>query len=334
MRKPDICADMRIHTQLEDLQGIKRPVLTTGTFDGVHHGHRLVLERLIDRARKEDGESMLFTFHPHPRMVLDPGATDLKLLSTPVEKAALLRETGLDHLLVVPFSRDFSRMTAKEYVRQVLVERIGVHAVVIGHDHRFGRDRAGDLALLQQMGPQLGFLVEEIPAHEVDHVLVSSTQVRQALQRGDVRLANDLLGYTYPVSGVVVKGDQIGRTLGFPTANIGGIDPHKLLPGAGIYAAHVELPASAPQVVFGGMLYVGPRPTIESGGGEQRVEVNIFGLPAALDGGLRELYGEPITVRSLEKIRGDERFPDQVALSRQMVHDQQSAMAILERIRK
>lgn len=320
---------MRIHTDIAALQGVRRPVLTTGTFDGVHQGHRIILERLTARARVVGGESMLFTFHPHPRMVLDPGARDLKLLNTQEEKVALLKASGLDHLLVVPFSRDFSRMTGEEYVRQVLVQGIGVHAVVIGHDHRFGRDRSGDLALLQRMGPEQGFGVEEIPAQEVDHILVSSTQVRQALLRGDVRVASELLGYRYPLSGVVVKGDRIGRTIGFPTANIGAVDPHKLVPAEGIYAVVVELPASMPGRTLGGMLYIGPRPTIDAGGGEPRTEVNIFGLDATYATGERELYGEPITVRFAARIRGDMRFDDMEGLRARMEQDRQEAMALL-----
>ncbi|MDX9750193.1 MAG: riboflavin biosynthesis protein RibF [Flavobacteriales bacterium] len=320
---------MRIHTDIAELRGIRCPVLTTGTFDGVHRGHRIILERLVARAREVDGESMLFTFHPHPRMVLDPGAAGLKLLSTQEEKTALLRATGLDHLLVVPFSRDFSRMTGEAYVRQVLVGAIGVHAVVIGHDHRFGCDRGGDLALLRRMGPELGFRVEEIPPQEVDHILVSSTQVRQALLRGDVRVANELLGYDYPLSGVVVKGDRIGRTIGFPTANIGAIDPAKLVPAQGIYAVRVRLPASMPRHTLGGMLYIGPRPTLADGAGEARVEVNIFGLPPAFATGGRELYGEPLTVRFVERVRGDRRFDDLEQMRTRMELDRQEAMAML-----
>jgi riboflavin kinase/FMN adenylyltransferase len=319
---------MRIHTDIAELRDVRRPVLTTGTFDGVHRGHRIILERLVARAREVDGESMLFTFHPHPRMVLDPGAEGPKLLSTHEEKIALLRTTGLDHLLVVPFSRDFSRITAQDYVRQVLVQGIGVHTVVIGHDHRFGRDRAGDIDLLRRMGPELNFRVEEIPPHEVDHILVSSTKVRQALMHGEVRVANELLGYQYPLSGVVVKGDRIGRTIGFPTANIGGVDPTKLVPASGIYAVQVELPTSQPGRTLGGMLYIGPRPTIAQGG-DLRIEVNIFGLPPAYAHGERELYGEPITVRSVERVRGDQRFPDLEAMKARMEEDRVRAMEIL-----
>ncbi|MCB0769012.1 MAG: riboflavin biosynthesis protein RibF [Flavobacteriales bacterium] len=298
---------MIVHTDIASLRSVQRPVLTTGTFDGVHKGHLAILERLIDRSRKEHGESVLFTFHPHPRMVLFPTDNDLKLLNTQQEKIALLEAAGLDHLLVIPFSRQFSRMHALDYVRDVLVGGIGIHAVVIGYDHRFGRNREGDLHLLKRTGDAFGFLVEEIPAQEVDHLKVSSTKVRQALLDGQVAHANELLGYPYPVSGIVVKGDGIGRTLGYPTANIGAIDRYKLVPGDGVYAVTIELNDG----MHGGMLYIGDRPTLKSGLPRRAVEVNIFDLD-------RDLYGEMITVRFVEKVRGDMRFADLDALKEQL----------------
>lgn len=307
---------MQVHTDIASFKNVRRPVLTTGTFDGVHRGHRTILERLTTVAKKEEGESVLFTFHPHPRMVLFPSDNDLKLLSTHQEKIALLEAAGLDHLLVIPFSRQFSRMHALEYVRDVLVGDIGVHAVVIGYDHRFGRNREGDLRLLHQLGEAYDFLVEEIPAQEVDHVKVSSTKVRQALLDGDINTANEQLGYRYTVSGVVVKGDQIGRTLGYPTANIGGMDQFKLIPADGVYAVTVELRSrSTAGGQHTGMLYIGERPTLPGAGHHRAVEVNIFDLD-------RDLYGETITVRFVERTRGDMRFADIDALKQQIQQDE------------
>ncbi|MBK6884757.1 MAG: bifunctional riboflavin kinase/FAD synthetase [Flavobacteriales bacterium] len=313
---------MQVHTDIASFKHVKRPVLTTGTFDGVHRGHRTILERLTDLAEREEGESVLFTFHPHPRMVLFPSDNDLKLLNTQQEKIALLEAAGLDHLLVIPFSRQFSRMHALEYVRDVLVNGIGVHAVVIGYDHRFGRNREGDLRLLHQLGEVFDFQVEEIPAQEVDRVKVSSTKVRDALTEGQVHLANELLGYPYAVSGVVVKGDQLGRTLGYPTANIGGIDPLKLIPGDGVYAVDVELRTGAHQ----GMLYIGERPTLGGTAPQRKVEVHVFDLD-------RDLYGETITVRLLERVRGDMRFADLDALKQQLQRDEADVRHRVKKIR-
>ena len=311
-------ARMIVHTDIASFKKVQRPVLTTGTFDGVHKGHRTILERLTDLAHKEDGESVLFTFHPHPRMVLFPTDNDLKLLSTQQEKIALLEEAGLQHLLVIPFSRQFSRMHALEYVRDVLVGGIGIHAVVIGYDHRFGRNREGDLHLLKQLGDAYDFVVEEIPAQEVDHVKVSSTKVRQALLDGEVARANELLGYRYGLSGLVVKGDRIGRTLGYPTANIGAVDRYKLVPGDGVYAVTIELQNGKHH----GMLYIGERPTVHTGLPARTIEVNIFDLD-------RDLYGEMITVHFVDKVRGDMRFVDLEALKEQLHSDRK---VVLERM--
>ncbi len=308
---------MKVHTDLADFHGVQRPVLTTGTFDGVHLGHRRILERLTTIARKEEGESVLFTFHPHPRMVLFPHDNDLKLLTTQKEKIALLEDAGIDHLLIIPFSRTFSRMKALEYVRDVLVGVLNVHAVVIGYDHRFGRNREGDLALLRQLGEAYDFAVEEIPAEVIDHVKVSSTKVREALLRGEVHLANDLLGYRYAMTGVVVKGDQLGRTLGFPTANIALVDPFKLVPGDGVYAVSVNLRNE----VYGGMMSIGVRPTITNSG-ERTLEVNLFGLD-------RDIYGEMLTVHLHGWIRGQQRFDGLDGLTRAMHQDKDAALKIL-----
>lgn len=305
---------MQVHTDIADFRGVRRPVLTTGTFDGVHRGHMAILERLKARARKAEGESVLFTFHPHPRLVLFPGDGELRLLNTQEEKRALLEAAGLDHLLVVPFSRQFSRMHAVDYVRDVLVGAIGAHAIVIGYDHRFGRNREGDITLLRQLGEVHGVDVEEIPAQEVDHVKVSSTKIRQALLTGEAHIARELLGYAYPLSGVVVKGDQLGRTIGYPTANIGGIDPVKLIPGDGVYAVEVELREG----ILQGMLYIGERPTV-TGGLHRTVEVNIFGLD-------RDLYGEAITVRFIQRIRDDQRFDGLEQLREQLHIDKRMAL--------
>lgn len=308
---------MKVHTDLASFQGVQRPVLTTGTFDGVHLGHQTILHRLKELARREEGESVLFTFHPHPRMVLFPNDNDLKLLSTQREKIELLEKAGVDHLLIIPFSRTFSRMKALEYVRDVLVGALNVHAVVIGYDHRFGRNREGDLAMLRQLGEAYDFLVEEIPAQEIDHVKVSSTKVRAALLAGEVHLANDLLGYPYAFSGVVVKGDQRGRTIGFPTANVALVDPHKLVPGNGVYAVEVDIRGER----LRGMMNIGVRPTVEERQ-EPVIEVNLFDLD-------RDLYGEPMTVLVRHRLRSEMRFDGLDALKQQLALDRTAAIQAL-----
>ncbi len=308
---------MHVHTDLSTFTDIERPVLTTGTFDGVHLGHQRILQRLKEVAQREEGQSTLFTFYPHPRMVLHPHDNDLKLLSTQKEKSELLEAAGLDHLVIVPFSRTFSRMHALDFVRDVLVDQLRIHAMVIGYDHRFGRNREGDISLLRQLGEAYDFNVEEIPAQEIDHVKVSSTKVRDALLKGEVKQAAELLGHTYALSGVVVKGDQRGRTIGFPTANVGGIDPFKLLPANGVYAVNVTLNDG----LFKGMMNIGVRPTIE-GAGERTVEVNLFDVD-------RDLYGEPIAVRLRHRLREEARFDSLDALKAQLLKDRENAKLAL-----
>jgi riboflavin kinase / FMN adenylyltransferase len=308
---------MHVHTDLSSFVNVERPVLTTGTFDGVHLGHQTILQRLKETAQKEEGQSVLFTFYPHPRMVLFPNDNDLKLLSTQREKVELLEAAGLDHLLIIPFSRTFSRMHALDFVRDVLVDAIRVHALVIGYDHRFGRNREGDLALLRQLSEAYDFSVEEIPAQEIDHVKVSSTKVREALLKGDVHLANDLLGYAYAMSGVVVKGDQRGRTIGFPTANVATVDPFKLVPANGVYAVSVTLKDG----MHRGMMNIGVRPTV-SGDGERTIEVHLFDFT-------RDIYGEPITVRVRHRLRDEVRFDGLPALKAQLSTDRENAIRLL-----
>lgn len=311
---------MVIHTDLNSFRDVVRPVITTGTFDGVHHGHQVILRRLREIAQREGGETVLFTFHPHPRLVLDPEDTSLRLLNTPAEKQELLEAAGLDHLLVVPFSRDFSRLHAEEFVRDVLVGKLNVHAMVVGHDHRFGRDREGGIDLLRQWGGVYGFRVEEIPPQEVEHVQVSSTKVREALLAGAVERAREWLGYAYPLEGVVVKGDQRGRTIGWPTANLGAIDPYKLIPANGVYAVTAVVAGEE----FKGMLNIGVRPTVEAHG-RRTVEAHLFGLD-------RDIYGEPMALRLLHRLRDEMRFQGLQELKEQLAKDKEEALLLLRDI--
>ena len=253
---------MKVYTQIEDFRNIKNPVVTTGTFDGVHLGHQKIISRLIDVAKEEQGETVLLTFYPHPRMVLFPDDNELKLLNTQQEKIRLLEKYGIDHLIIHPFTKEFSRLTSVEFVRNILVNSIHTKRLVIGYNHHFGRNREGSFEHLKEFGPVYGFDVEEIPAKDIDHIEISSTKIRQALQAGEVEVAATYLGHTYSVSGKVVQGKQLGRTIGYPTANILMEDKYKLIPADGVYAVKVELNG----VMYQGMLNVGNNPTIEGKG--------------------------------------------------------------------
>ena len=261
---------MKVYTNLEDFKGVKNPVVTTGTFDGVHLGHQKIISRLKDVAREEKGETVLLTFSPHPRMVLFPDDNELKLLNTLPEKIELLDKYGVDHLIIYPFTKEFSRLTSIEFVRNILVNSIQTKRLVIGYNHHFGRNREGSFEHLKEYGPLYGFEVEEIPAKDIDHIQISSTKIRNALLIGDVKTATDYLGHTYTLTGTVVTGKKLGRTIGYPTANIQVKDQYKLIPGDGVYAVRIK----HKNVFYGGMLNIGNNPTVEGKG--KSIEVNIF----------------------------------------------------------
>ncbi len=283
--------------------------MTAGTFDGVHIGHQKLLSTINNLAREEKGKSVLLTFAPHPRLVLFPDDNDLKLLSTLDEKIALLDHAGLDHLIIHPFSVEFSRITAEDYIRKILVEQIGVHRLVIGYDHHFGRNREGNLEKLKREAPIYGFEVQEIPAQEIDDVNVSSTKIRKALIDGRVEIANEYLGYTYGLTGKVIKGNKIGRTIGFPTANISPTDRYKLVPGNGVYAVLIKVDG----VIMQGMANIGTRPTVTDSN-ETQIEVHIFNTD-------QDLYDKEIRVYFVRHLRDEVKFENLEELSKQMVND-------------
>ncbi len=305
---------MEFHRGIDQIGTIERSVVTTGTFDGVHVGHRTILDRLKSTAARVNGQSVVVTFHPHPRLVLFPDDNDLRLIDTLEERVELLRGTGIDHLVVLEFTREFSRITSLDYVRNILVSKLGTMKLVMGYDHHFGRNREGTLAHLREFGPVYGFEVEEIPAHDVDAVAVSSTKIRKALAEGDVATAARYLGRPFALAGSVVQGDRLGRTLGFPTANIGHIDPLKIMPRDGVY----KVEADVAQGTFRGMLNIGVRPTL--GSVEHRVEVHLFHFDA-------DLYGQPIAVRLLNRIRDERQFSDLDQLRTQLMADAEVASA-------
>lgn len=310
---------MRIHTDIEAIEGIKRPVLTIGTFDGVHLGHRVIIDRLNEIAAQEEGESVLLTFHPHPRTVVRE-STRIELLTTMEERLELLREAGLQHVIIHPFTKEFSRISALAYVRDLLVNKIGVHYAVVGYDHHFGRNREGDIHLFHELSEVYGFKVEEISAQTIQEVEVSSTKVRKALRDGDLKKVKAYLGYNYKVVGTVVKGDGRGKGLGFPTANVLPDDPDKLIPGNGVYAVKVKLENEA---IAAGMLNIGTRPTFNQEQKEVRIEVHLFDQK-------EDLYGKQLVLEFISRIRGEKKFDGAESLIHQLNKDRKSALQVLE----
>jgi riboflavin kinase/FMN adenylyltransferase len=309
-------AAMQVYRSLEALPEFRRPVLTLGTFDGVHMGHRRILQRLRELADAQGGETVLLTFFPHPRLVLNPEDNSLKLLSSLDEKVALLAASGIDHLVVLPFDETIARMEAETFVEEVLLKALGVKALVVGYDHRFGAGRKGDYALLCTMAATHGFSVEEIPAAWVDDVRVSSTKVRNALLAGEVREAERWLGRPYSFTGTVVHGRKLGRELGYPTANIEPIDPLKLIPAVGVYAVEVETPSG----VYGGMANIGNNPTIPGKGFS--IEAHLFGFEG-------DIYDIAVRLVFRSFLRNELKFNSLDALKEQLHIDKESALTQL-----
>jgi riboflavin kinase/FMN adenylyltransferase len=308
---------LKIHNGIENPINVTNAVVTIGTFDGVHIGHQKIIARLKEVATQHGGETVLITLYPHPRMVLFPDDNDLQLLSTQDEKTDLLHKYGIDHLVVIPFSKEFARLTSLEFVRDILVDKIGVKTLVIGYDHHFGRNREGSIEQLRELAPQFHFEVEEIPAQDIDHVNVSSTKIREALLNGEVETAKQYLGHAYSLQGTVVEGNKLGRTIGYPTANIEIGDKHKLIPADGVYAVHVL----AGNERFGGMLNIGYRPTVE--GKKRTTEVNIFDFE-------RDLYGQQLKIEFEARLRNEQKFNGLDALKEQLAQDKINALAALK----
>ena len=311
---------MKVYHSLEEFSKLDNAIVTTGTFDGVHIGHQAILNRLVEFAKKEKGESVLITFFPHPRMVLQKDL-GIKLLNTVSEKIALLSKTGIDHLLVFPFTKEFSRMSSVDFVRDILVNKIGTKKLVIGYDHQFGRNREGSFNHLQEYGPVYGFDVEEISAQDIDDISVSSTKIRSALiNNGDVKTAGKYLGSLYHLSGAVVSGKRIGKKIGFPTANIKIEEDYKLIPKDGVYAVSLEID----RVNYKGMLNIGKRPTVE--GIDRTIEVNIFDFD-------KEIYDHEIKLCFVDRLRDEQKFENIEALKNQLSTDKENALKIFESLK-
>jgi len=309
--------NVKIHTDINSFKAHK-PVVTIGTFDGLHLGHQKVLNRLIDFARSHGGESVVFTFYPHPRLVIAPQETNLRLLTTLDEKKELFAGSGIDHLIIFPFTKEFSQLTYSEFVEQVLVEKMHTHCLVVGYDHRFGKNREGGFEYLQNCADKFGFEIEKLDVLLIDEAHVSSTHIRVALEDGDVELANKFLGYRFTLHGTVVEGERVGRKLGFPTANIVASDPHKLIPGYGVYAVEVLLSGKK----YGGMLNIGTRPTFNKNADNRSIEVHIFDFSG-------DIYNKEITLVFVGKIRNEQKFSGVEALTKQLKKDKIAALKIL-----
>lgn len=303
---------MQVHTDIARLPAFQKAVVTIGTFDGVHLGHRKIIARLLEEAGKIGGQTVIITFHPHPRRVIGSGDRPAELLTTITERTDLLRDLGVDHLVIVPFTAEFASLSPADYVNHFLIARFHPHTVIIGYDHRFGKDRRGDYHLLEQY--QNSFSLREIPAQLIDDSTVSSTMIRQALRDGNVAVANSRLGYPYFFSGVVERGDQRGRTIGYPTANLHVQDAEKLLPGNGVYAVEVQWPGHQKR----GMMNIGVRPTVD--GTRKTIEVNIFDFEG-------DLYGETLRVSLRRFLRPEQKFAGLDALRAQLAVDRQQALA-------
>lgn len=304
---------MNIFQGFDHINGIKNPVLTIGVFDGVHVGHQKIIEQLNREAEKIGGESVLFTFYPHPRMVLYPESHELRLIQTQVEKIDKLRRMGLKNIIVHPFTHEFSRLTAVEFVRDYLVNRLNVSKLVIGYDHHFGKNREGSISFLKEAATTYDFEVIEIDAQEVDEVNISSTKIRNAIMDGEMELANKYLGEPFELNGKVVQGEAIGRSIGFPTANLDIESDIKLIPKLGVYAVNVVLSSGSIQE---GMMNIGLRPTVANHD-SLSIEVNLFDFNA-------DLYDEFVTVQFLSRFRDEMKFDSLLELKEQLAEDEKN----------
>ena len=302
---------MRVYYNLNEFIPLKNAVVTTGTFDGVHVGHQTILTRLIETAKQYNGESVLLTFSPHPRIVLSKDS-DIKLLQSLEEKVNALDKMGLDHLIIHPFTLEFAKTSSMEFIRDILKKNIGASQLVIGYDHHFGRNREGSFKHLKASSKKYGFDVEEIPAQDVDNIHVSSTKIRKALSLGDIKTANAYLSRPFSIIGQVMHGEKIGRSIGFPTANIQVDDSHKLIPLNGVYAVDVFLKDTS--TVYKGMLNIGFKPTLDDAAQNLSIEVHIINFEG-------DIYNEKIRVDFKERIRDEKQFKSLEELKEQLQKD-------------
>lgn len=310
---------MKVHYDLKALPPFKHAVITTGAFDGVHRGHQQIIHRMREIAKEVGGETIIITFHPHPRKITSSVPGEIKQLTSLNERIKLLEKAGIDHLVVVNFDHGFSNLTASEYVKDFLFKYFHPHTIIVGYDHRFGKGRTGNFELLAQFGLSLYFKVEEINEQLVGDEIVSSTHIRNYLTEKNIRKANELLGYPYFFEGFVVRGNQIGRTIGFPTANLHINEEEKLIPSNGVYAVRVSGTCFGNRIL-NGMMNIGIRPTVE--GRRKVIEVNIFEFDA-------DIYEQNITVQVYDYIRDEVKFNGLDALKAQLSQDSITSNTIL-----
>lgn len=307
---------MKIHRDITNLPKFKNAVITIGTFDGVHLGHRQIIDSLKLAATEVNGESVIITFHPHPRKVVSSVITGVRLINTLAERIELLEQTGIDHLVIVPFTDYFASQTAEEYIQDFLVEKFRPHTIIIGYDHRFGKERSGDYKLMEEKALVYNYQLKEIPEHILNAIKVSSTNIRNAILHSNIDEANNFLGYDFFFEGEVFNGDKIGRTIGYPTANLKSTDEEKICLGDGIYAVY----ARVGDKTYKGMMSIGFRPTVN---GKVRVtEVNIFDFAM-------EIYGQKIRVTVKKHLRSEVKFDGLEALKMQLHKDKEDSLACL-----
>ena len=300
---------MRIFHNISETGDLKNTIVTIGTFDGVHLGHQKILKKLVELKKKNGGETLLFTFDPHPRKVLFPEQRDLKLITTTQEKCELLKQFGIDNVLVFPFTIEFSKMSAHDYISNIISKTLKTKTLVIGYDHRFGSNREGNIETLKQVSSDYNFDLIEIPAQEINQLNISSTRIRKAIEEGDIETANSYLGYSFFLSGMVVKGKQLGRTIGYPTANVELPDLDKIKPKTGVYAVNVVVEL----VRYKGMLNVGYNPTTDNDQ-KQKIEVNIFDFD-------KDIYGQTIKIEFVKHLRNEVKFANLDELKEQLAKD-------------
>lgn len=328
---------MQIHHNIETLPQFQNAVITIGTFDGVHAGHRKVIEQLKNEASIVKGETVIITFHPHPRKIVSSTILGIRLINTLEEKIELLEQTGIDHLVIVPFTDSFANQPASEYIKNFLIEKFHPHTIIIGYDHRFGKDRKGDYMLLEEMASAYNYRLKEIPKQMLDEISISSTKIREALLQGKIEVADKLLGYDFFFSGTVVHGDKMGKKLGYPTANLKVLDEEKIIPGDGIYAVYVEVngqwsmvnenieskthsPLITHHSLLKGMMSIGFRPTVNGKG--RVIEVNIFDFNEMI-------YDQIVKVYVKKYLRPEIKFESLKDLVKQIDLDKIASLKVL-----